>query len=222
MHVGRIMKTDLVTVPPIISLNEAQKIIADRSIDHLLVVDARGKLVGMVSDRDLKKSSASSATTLSKHELNYLLEKTPVDVIMTKRIIAITPGTTIERAARIMQENNISALPVVDDDKLAGIITTSDVLDVLLQAIGMETDSKRFSVLVKDRVGVMADICNLLRDRDISIRSFITWPETQLPGVYQLVLRVPAPDGDKAIEALQDAGFKVMTDYVGEIEQYLN
>jgi acetoin utilization protein AcuB len=221
MHVGRVMKKQLVTIPPTLSLNEAMAVIKEKNIDHLLVVDASDRLVGIVSDRDLKKSMASPATTLSKHELNYLLEQTQVDVIMVKRIIAITPDTTIERAARIMQQNNISCLPVMDHEKLVGIITTTDVMEVLLQAIGMETDSMRFTVLVKDRVGVMADICNLLRNNNINIRSLVTWPETEHPDLFQLIMRVPAKDGDEAMSILKQEGFKVLTEYVEDVAAYL-
>ena len=221
MHVGRVMKKELVTIPPTLSLNDAMAIIREKDIDHLLVVDSRNKLVGIVSDRDLKKSMASPATTLSKHELNYLLEQAQVDAIMVKRIIAVTPATTIERAARIMQQNNISSLPVMEGDKLVGIITTTDVMEVLLQAIGMDADSVRFTVLVKDRVGVMADICTLLRDNHISISSLVTWREAGHSDLYQLIMRVPAGDGDRAMSLLKEAGFQVLTEYVKDVSAYL-
>ncbi len=164
MHVGRVMQTELVTVSADTSLTNAKKIIEEKKIAHLLIVDADEKLLGIVSDRDLKQSWASPATSLSVHELNYLLNQMTVGMIMISTPITVTPSTTIERAARIMQENRISALPVVENDQLAGIITTTDVMEVLLQAIGIDTDSARFTVLVKDRVGVMAEISELLKN----------------------------------------------------------
>ena len=222
MHVGRIMETNLVTVAPDTSLLKAQKLIDEKKISHLLVVDRNNKLLGLVSDRDLKRSWASSATTLSKHELNYLLNQLTVEVIMAKRVIAVSPGTTIERAAHFMQENRISALPVMDQNELVGIITRTDVLRVLLQAIGIDNDSTRFSVLVKDRKGVLADISKLLDSNQINIRSLVTWPDQDYPGVYQLVLRVAAKDGDRAITALTDGGFKVLTEYLEDLSPYLS
>ena len=221
MHVGRVMQTNLVTVPPDTSLLKAQKLIDEKKIAHLLVVDRNKKLLGMVSDRDLKRSWASSATTLSKHELNYLLNQLTLEVIMAKRVIAVSPGTTIERAAHFMQENRISALPVMDQNELVGIITTTDVMRVLLQAIGLDKDSARFSVLVQDRKGVIADISKLLDSNQINIRSLVTWPDQDYPGVYQLVLRVAAKDGERAIEALTAGGFKVLTDYLEDLSPYL-
>ena len=93
MYVGRIMHTRLVTVPPDTSLRKAKEIIEEKKINHLLVVNKNEDLVGLVSDRDVKQSWASPATTLSVHELNYLLTQLTVENIMVKKIITISPGT---------------------------------------------------------------------------------------------------------------------------------
>jgi acetoin utilization protein AcuB len=221
MHVGRIMRTDLVTITPDTSLVKAKEIITEKLIEHLLVVDESGKLVGIVSDRDLKKTWASPATTLSAHELNYLLKQLSVDSMMVKKIITITPGTTIERAGRIMQEDRISALPVMENDKLVGIITTTDVMGVLLDAIGIDEESKRFVVLMEDRIGIVADVTRLLKESGINLRSIVTWPDKEYPGIFQLVLRVGSSDGEKAISILTEAGFKVLTEYAKDLTPYL-
>jgi len=221
MYVGRIMHTHLVTVPPDTTILKAKNIIAEKRINHLLVVNKNEDLIGMVSDRDIKQSWASPATTLSVHELNYLLSQLTVEMIMVKKIITISPGTTIERAAHIMQENRISALPVIEAEKLVGIITTNDVMGVLLQAIGMSEDSARFSVLVEDRIGIVAEVSKLLKEAQINIRSLVTWPEKKHPGVYQLVMRVSAQDGEKAVAVLSAGGFKVLTEYVEDLTPYL-
>jgi acetoin utilization protein AcuB len=221
MHVGRIMKTDLVTVPPETTLLEAKGILMEQRIAHLLVVDKNEKLLGVVSDRNLKESWASKATTLSVHELNYILDKLTVGMIMVKTLITASPDTTIERAAHILQTNRISALPILENEKLVGIVTTNDVLGVLLQAIGINEESSRFSVLVKDQVGVMAEVTKILKDHDVNIRSLFTWPEKEYPGVYQLVMRVNAEDGEKAINVLTDCGYKVLTKYVKDLSAFL-
>jgi acetoin utilization protein AcuB len=221
MHVGRIMHTDLVTVPPDTTIIKAKDIIAKKRINHLLVVDKNEELIGIVSDRDIKQSWASPATTLSTHELNYLLTQLTVDTIMVRKIVSISPGTTIERAARIMQENRISSLPVIEGEKLVGIITTNDVMEVLLRAIGFGEGSARFTVLVEDRIGVVAEVSKLLKEQQINIRSLVTWPEKNHPGVYQLVMRVGAEDKEKAISVLVDGGFKVLTEYVQDLTPFL-
>jgi acetoin utilization protein AcuB len=215
------MRTALVTVPPETTLLSAQSILEENQINHLLVVDSAGDLMGIVSDRDLKKSWASSATTLSKNELMYLLDQVTVASIMAKKTLTIAPGTTIERAALLMNENRINALPVLDGDTLVGIITSRDVIKVLLEAIGIEKDSARLTVLVKDRIGVISDISQALRDQGINIRSLFTWPENDHPGVYFLVVRVPADVGEKAAAGLEQQGFKVLPHYVKDFSPYL-
>jgi len=215
------MRTELVTVPPETTLLSAQGILEKKQINHLLVVDKEGELLGIVSDRDLKKSWASSATTLSKNELMYLLDQVTVFSIMAKKTIAITPGTTIERAALLMNQNRINALPVLEEKDLVGIITSSDVIKILLEAIGIEQDSARLTVLVKDRIGVISDISQALREQGVNIRSLFTWPVKDHPGVYYLVLRVPAKVGEKAAASLQENGFKVLSKYVKDLSPYL-
>jgi acetoin utilization protein AcuB len=221
MYVGRIMHTRLVTVAPDTSLRKAKEIIEEKRINHLLVVNKSGNLVGIVSDRDVRQSWASPATTLSVHELNYLLTQLTVEHIMVKKIITISPGTTIERAAYIMQQNRINALPVIESEKLVGIITSTDVMGVLLRAIGFGEGSARFTVLVQDRIGIVAEVSRILKEKNISIRSFVTWPEKEYPGVFQLVMRVGLEDKDRAISALSDGGFKVLTEYVHDLTPFL-
>jgi acetoin utilization protein AcuB len=221
MYVGRIMNTYLMTVPPDTNLQKAKEIIDEKRIHHLLVVDKTGNLIGIVSDRDVKQSSASPATALSVHELNYLLTQLTVESIMAKKIITISPGTTIERAALIMQKNRINALPVIEDEKLVGIITSTDVMRVLLRAIGFGEGSARFAVLVEDRVGIIAEVSRILKDQQISIRSLVTWPEKDYSGIYQLVMRVASKDKDDAVSALSNQGFKVLTEYVHDLTPYL-
>jgi acetoin utilization protein AcuB len=221
MYVGSIMHTNLITVSPKATLVEAKELIDKWAIDHLLVLNAKGKLVGILSDRDLKQNWASPANTLSTHELGYLLEKILVEMIMIKTVVTITTETTIERAAFIMQSNNISALPVLENDDLVGIITSTDVMEVLLQAIGMSEESVRISVLVKDRIGAIADVSAILRDKAINIQSMITLPMPNYPEINQLVLRLSGDDGPRAVALLNKNHFKVLTRYVKDLTPYL-
>ena len=89
MYIGEIMHTNLITVSPETSLVDARDILEREKIDHLLVVDSHKKLLGILSDRDLKKNWASPATSLSTHELNYLLEKVTVGMIMVKTVVTV-------------------------------------------------------------------------------------------------------------------------------------
>ena len=221
MYIGRIMHTNLITTSPDTTLVEANELIEKWAIDHLLVVNKDGDLKGILSDRDLKRYWASPATTLSNHVLNYLLEKIQVKMIMVKTVVTVTTETTIERAAFVMQNHNINALPVMENDKLVGIITSTDVMEVLLEAIGMNEESVRISVLVDDRIGMIAEISTIMRDLGINIQSFITCPLRDHPDVHQIVLRLPGDDGARAVAVLNKKGFKVMTRYVKDLTRYL-
>lgn len=221
MYIGQIMHTNLITVPPETTLAQAQKIIKNHQIEHLLVVDSKQQLIGILSDRDLKQNWASPATTLSTHELHYLLEKVEVQMFMVKTPKTVTPETTVERAALIMQQESISSLPVMAKGKLVGIVTSTDVMGVLLQAIGMEEDSVRLSVLVRDQIGRLAEVTSLLKEAGINIQSFFCWPVRNSPGISHLVMRVHRNDGKLAIGALEGGGFKVLTQYEEDLEPFL-
>lgn len=221
MYIGRIMHTDLITVSPDTSLVDAKALVAEKQIDHLLVVDDKKKLVGIVSDRDLKKYWASPATSLSTHELNYLLQQVLVSMVMVKTVVTVPTSTTIERAALIMQQHHISALPVMEEDELVGIITSFDVVNVLLEAIGISDDSIRLGVFVVDSMGVLAQVSETLRDAEVNILSLFCWPEKDHPGITQLLIRVSLQDEAKAIAALNAQGFKVKNRYEKDITPFL-
>ncbi len=221
MYIDRIMHTDLITVSPTTTLVQARDLIEKKQIDHLLVVDDKKKLVGIVSDRDLKQNWASPATSLSTHELNYLLQKVLVSMIMIKTVVTVPTSTTIERAALVMQQHRISALPVMEEGNLVGIITSYDVMAVLLQAIGISEDSVRLSFYVRDSMGKLAEVADTLKNEGINIQSIFCWPESQYQGVTQMVIRVANQDGGKATAALNAKGFKVKNRYEKDITPFL-
>jgi acetoin utilization protein AcuB len=221
MYIDRIMHTDLITVSPQTTLVQARDILEKNKIDHLLVVNDKKKLVGIVSDRDLKQNWASPATSLSTHELNYLLTKVVVSMIMIKTVVTVPTSTTIERAALVMQQHRISALPVMEDGELAGIITSTDVMAVLLQAIGISDESIRLSIFVRDSIGKLAEVADALKDETVNIQSIFCWPDNRYPGITEIVIRVANHDGAKATAALNDKGFKVKNRYEKDLSPFL-
>ena len=122
MRVGHRMKQGVVTVKPTDSFRYAMDLIRSRGIRHLPVVEGQ-QVVGIVTDRDLRQAAASPATSLSIHELHYLLDKIRVADIMTKAVITISPDDTVEDAARLLLKHRIGGLPVVRQGKLVGILT---------------------------------------------------------------------------------------------------
>ena len=221
MYVGRKMTTDLITVTPDTPLVKARDLLREHNIKQVPVVDQKGKLLGILTDRDIKQAWASPATTLSIYELTYVLQKLTVESVMVRDLITVTPNSTIERAAKILHDRKIGSLPVVEDGKLVGIITSTDLMEVLLDGLGVQEESGRIVVLVRDRIGVLADVCSILKDANISIVSMITLPLHQHPGIHELVMRVHSADRDSAVRCLGDSGYRVITEYIKDLEPYL-
>jgi acetoin utilization protein AcuB len=202
-------------------LAKARDLLREHKIKQLPVVDAEGRLVGILTDRDIKQAWASPATTLSIYELTYVLQKLTVESVMVKELITTKPDATVERAASILHARKIGSLPVVEGDKLVGIITSTDLMEVLLDGLGIQEVSGRLVVLVKDRIGVLADVCGLLKNANISIVSMITLPLHQYPGIHELVMRVHSSERDAAVDCLTQGGYRVITEYKKDLEPYL-
>ena len=128
------MTEALITITPQTTLPEAQRIMFEHKIRRLPVMNA-GKLVGIVTLGDIREAKPSDATTLSIYELNYLMDKLTAKDFMTPNPIIINPDATIAEAARLMVEHKVGGLPVVDHDKLVGIITETDLCRLLMSQL---------------------------------------------------------------------------------------
>jgi acetoin utilization protein AcuB len=131
----------------------------------LLPVISEGKLVGIVSDRDLKKASPSDATTLDMHELLYLISRIKISDLMIKNPITVSPDYTIEEAAQLLLEYKISGLPVLDTkDKLVGIITKSDIFRALIVITGLGKKGIQIGIRFKDIPGPIKEVRELIHN----------------------------------------------------------
>lgn len=140
MQVKDWMSPSPVTVPPETSVSEARELMQRRRIRHLLVTEDE-ELVGIITDRDIRLTLPSPATSLSVWELNYLLAKLTVGEVMTRRVITVGPDRPIEDAARLMLEHRIGALPVLEEGRLVGILTETDLLRAFVAAQTAEAAS---------------------------------------------------------------------------------
>ncbi len=157
MLIGERMKHPVITVRPDTPVNEALNLMRKERIRRMPVVKD-GKLVGIVSERDLLYASPSPATSLSVWEINYLISKITVEEVMTKKVITVTEDTPIEEAARIMADNKIGGLPVMRDGHLVGIITETDLFKVFLELMGARESGVRVTALVPNQRGELAKI----------------------------------------------------------------
>ena len=175
MLVGERMTKRPIIVHPDTPFDEALELMSKERIRRLPVVDKKGKLVGIVTDKDLLYASPSPATSLSIHELHYLLSKIKVRGLMTKEVITVTEYTPLEEAARIMADNKIGGLPVMRDDKLVGIITETDLFKIFLELLGAREKGVRLTMLVPEQKGVLAQITGQIARMGGSIVSLGTF-----------------------------------------------
>jgi CBS domain-containing protein len=131
-RVSEIMNRNLVTVAKDASLRRAKRVLDQNRIRHLLVTDGK-RLVGIVTDRDLRTAATSSKSPLTPAEREEFMDALKVVEVMKRRLITAEPDTTIREAARVMVREKIGCLPVVDGNTLVGIVTESDLLEVLVR-----------------------------------------------------------------------------------------
>ena len=206
------MTKDPITMTEDTSMIKAIHIMKERRFRRLPVVSA-GKLVGMVTDRDLKEASPSKATTLDVHELYYLLAELRVKEIMTRNPVSVTENETVEHAAQVMLEHTISGLPVLDAaGKVVGIITQSDVFRAFMHITGVLQGGVQFALRLEDKPGILKDVADLLRakgGRMVSLLTTYPAPEQKLRDVYIRVKNL-SPKAVEAAKAELAARFQLL------------
>jgi acetoin utilization protein AcuB len=171
MFVGDRMSHPVITIPPEMPVVEAIDLMKREHIRRAPVMKD-GKLVGIVSDKDLLNASPSAATTLSVWEINYLISKILVKDVMAKKVITVTEDTPIEEAARIMVDSKIGGLPVMRGEAIVGMITETDLFKVFSELLGARHMGVRVTALIKDAPGQIARIAKALANQDGNIVAF--------------------------------------------------
>jgi acetoin utilization protein AcuB len=205
------MTTTVSTVEPETSMMKASIIMKEKKIRCLPVVNEKGELVGIVSDRDLRDAAPSKATTLDVYELNYLLSSMKIKDIMTKDLVVARPEETVEFAAILMLENKISSLPVINDkDMLVGIITQTDIFKVLINIAGVYTGGIQFAFSLEDRPGSIKEAADVIRSFGARIVSILSTRETAEEGRRNVYIRCSALLDDR----LRDLVKKLEESYI--------
>ncbi len=197
------MAKDPVTISEDTSMIKAIHIMKERRFRRLPVV-AAGRLVGMVTDRDLKEAAPSKATTLDVHELYYLLAELQVKEIMSHNPLSVSQDDTVEHAAQIMLDHTISGLPVVDTQgKVVGIITQSDVFRVFMDITGVLQGGVQFALRLPDRPGLIKEVVDLLRSRGARFVSLLSSYAKAQEGFRDVYIRVKelSPEAVAAVQA---------------------
>lgn len=209
MYVGLRMSRNPVTCSPDTGLDEATHLMKENKVRQLLVTEG-DKLVGIVSDADLQHVLPSPATSLSVHEMTYLLSKLTISKFMVKDVITITPDKTIEEAALLMHDNDISGLPVIRGDKLAGYINRTIMLELFVEEMGLNVESSRITMELEDKPGVILDITRIIKRNNLNIVSVATFFHN-VPGKRIVVFRVGTNDPSNVESDLKAEGYKIVT-----------
>jgi acetoin utilization protein AcuB len=200
------------TISPDASFYEARNIIHEKGARHLPVVDKNNRLVGIVTDRDIRKTAPSDATLLSVQELNYLLGKLKVSSFMTpkEKLITITPDTIIEEAVQLMHDNKIGCLPVLQGGKLYGIFTETDALDHLVDVFGSKEKGTRLSVALEDKPGTMLGVFEIFKKHNVSVTSMVS-PSFMVEGKRVAAIRIRTEKYEPIVKDLEKAGYTVLS-----------
>jgi acetoin utilization protein AcuB len=190
MLVKNWMSKNVITVNEDDSMQDALKLLKQHNI-RMIPVLKNGQLIGVVTDRDLKRASASDATTLDVHELLYLISKIKVKNIMTKNPISVPPDLTVEETAEVLLNNKISGAPVVDDTgKVVGTITQTDLFRVLIALTGVGKRGIQFAFQAEDRPGSIKDLADVIRRYGGRLVSILSSYENVPAGCRKVYIRM--------------------------------
>ena len=214
MLVKNWMSKKPITIDVNASMQDAIKLMKQENIKLLPVVQG-DKLVGVVTDRDLKKASASDATSLDVHELLYLIMKIKVKDIMVKNPITVAEDFTIEETAQILLDKKISGVPVMDKTgKIAGVITKSDLFRVIISLTGIGQKGIQLAMQLKDDSGSIKSVADIIRKYQGRIASILSTYDRVPPGFRKVYIRFFDMDRGKLEELKKEIKEKALLLYM--------
>jgi acetoin utilization protein AcuB len=197
MLVKNWMSKEVITVDADDTMQNAIYILQEQNIKMLPVMDG-ASLVGIITDRDLKKASPSDATTLDMHELLFLISKIKVRDLMKEPVFTARPDDTVEEAAALLLEKKISGLPVIDENnRLVGIITRSDIFRVLLSLSGLGKKGIQFAIRIKDMPGIIKEVRELIHEHGGRTASILSSSDNAPEGYLNFYFRIYQIDREK-------------------------
>lgn len=213
MYVDRIMTREVVQVAEDTRLTQLAALMRDHRIRHLPVA-RDGHLVGLVTSHDLERVSPSPITTLSVGEANYLLGKLTAAKLMRTQVVTCAPDTLVEEAARLLRQERIGCLPVVENgDRLVGILTHEDLLDFFLDITGcLMEDTTRIAVHLLDTIGQLGRLLAAINEAGGYIATVVSPLHPDQTGLRIAVVRYRALDPPALNQRLRDLGYDLVTE----------
>ena len=209
MLVKEIMTSDVVTVGEDQSMLEAREILRGKNLVSLPVTDDLKRIRGIITVDDIGKASPSDSSTLSRYEANYLLGRLKVKDVMRRTVVTVDADDTIEFVAYKLYKYRVNALPVVNkENRLCGIVSRSDIFRSIVEMMGMNRNCLRITIEAPDKVGVVAEISNIMKDDGINIISLVT--KQNGDGTAEVTIRAALNNnGMDIIEQIREAGYVV-------------
>lgn len=209
MLVKDIMTSDVVTVGEDQSMLEAREILRGKNLVSLPVTDDLKRIRGIITVDDIGKASPSDSSTLSRYEANYLLGRLKVKDVMRRTVVTVDAEDTIEFVAYKLYKYRVNALPVVNNDnRLCGIVSRSDIFRSIVEMMGMNRNCLRITIEAPDKVGVVAEISNIMKEDGINIISLVT--KQNGDGTAEVTIRAALNNnGMDIIEQIREAGYVV-------------
>jgi acetoin utilization protein AcuB len=204
MYVRNYMTSNPYTVTVDATVAETLELMRAKHIRRVPVLK-NGVLAGIITERKLLEVSPSSATTLSVFEINYLLAKTRIETIISKEVVTVSPDNLLEEAAVKMREFDIGGLPVVDQGKLVGIITETDIFEAFIEILGFKDQGCRIAIKFEDdKPGVLAKVAEIIAGFNVNISHLALFRG-------EIIIRVNALKIDDIVKALEENGYKVLS-----------
>lgn len=209
MKVRDRMTENPITIDLNACVSDAFALMKEHNFRRLPVMD-KGKLVGIVTLGDLNKATPSMATSLSIHELNYLLARTTIkDVLpLEQEVVTVSPDTYIETAAKIMRQHTVSGLPVMENGKLVGMVTETDIFDSFIDILGVKTAHTRIDCYIAERPGTIGEITTLFGNKGMNIINTVVYFDERKKR-YKLILRAEELNCDEVLAELRQRGYEL-------------
>ncbi len=215
------MATTILTVDANTSVMRAGRTMKDNNIRRLPVV-SKGKLAGIITDRDLKEASPSSKTDMDMHEMYYLLSEMKVQDVMTEAPIRLSLDDTLEKAALVMLTEKISGLVIVDqEDNLVGLLSESDVLRGFIHATGIQDGAFQIVMDMSDAGGSVSQLIDVLRQNRARVLSILTSFDDAPAGAKRVSVRIMPYNGEvedlvKELEAME--GYVIVSQGIDDLK----
>jgi acetoin utilization protein AcuB len=209
MLVRKYMKKDPVTVTPDHTLADALQLTREHRIRHLPVVLSTGELAGIVSDRDIRLAMPSPLAVPDAERVDFL-ERTSMAEIMTRGVITVNPGDTVEDAAKLLYRHRIGSLPVVDArGRLEGILTETDILHAFVLILGGTEPASRLEFGLRDEPGELGRAVRVIGEQlGVNIVSLVV-PSLPDQARKVAIVHLATIDPRAVVRGLEEAGFEV-------------